>query len=404
MNRVVPVMLDRRSTTADHSAIGTRPRVIGRPAGMALCRLALCRPALWGSAKLFPPTTPRPARTVCAALLCLVPWLWGGLAAAASSTVDTVATVAPKVVKIFGAGGRRNLYAYGSGFLFSPDGHIATVWSHLLDGDTVTVVLHDGRRFDGRILGADPSLDLAVLKIDAEDLPHFNLQQPVPPVGIGTRVLAFSNVFKVATGDEPVSVMQGVIAARTNLSARRGVFDAPYSGPVYVVDAVTNNSGAAGGVLTTRQGQLLGMLGKELRNNATDTWLNYVVPIEQLRPALEDIRLGRFTARPRGEADDAPVVRRFVPEDFGLVLIPDVVSRTPVYIDRVLPGSAAEQAGLQGDDLVLFVDDQLTPSCRAFREELARREPGLPLKLVVRRDDRLITVVLPAPRKTTPEE
>lgn len=334
----------------------------------------------------------------------------GGLCAAESAArsptlVDTIAEVSPKVVKLFGAGGRRNLYAYGSGFLYSPEGHIATVWSHLLDSDTVTVVLHDGRRFEGRTLGVDPTLDLAVIKIDADDLPYFDLQQPVPPVGVGSRVLAFSNVFKVATGDEPVSVMHGVIAARTQLSARRGVFDAPYSGPVYVVDAVTNNSGAAGGVLTTRQGHLLGMLGKELRNNVTETWLNYVVPIEQLRPALEEIRLGRYSPRPQSETDEtAPLVRNFVPEDFGLVIIPDVVSRTPVYIDRVITGSAADKAGLQSDDLILFVNDVLVPSCRAFREELARREPGLPLKLVVRRDDRLITVELPAPRKAAPHE
>jgi serine protease Do len=323
--------------------------------------------------------------------------------ASAQSTVDTIADVAPNIVKIFGAGGRRNLHAYGSGFLVSPDGHIATVWSHILDGDTVIVVLDDGRRFDGKILGVDPALDFAMLKIDADNLPHFDVTQTPPNVGVGTRVLAFSNVFKVATGDEPVTVMHGVIAAQTNLSARRGVFDAPYAGPVYVVDTVTNNSGAAGGALTTRDGRLVGMLGKELRNNATDTWLNYVVPISQLQKPIEEMRTGRFTSRPSVDDDDVSMAKRYVPEDFGLVLIPDVVSRTPAYIDRVVSGSAAAQAGLQTDDLVLFVDDHLVPSCRALRDELARREPGRPLKLVVRREDKLITVELPLPKKPTDE-
>jgi len=71
------------------------------------------------------------------------------LVASAQSTSDAIATVSPKIVKIFGAGGRKNLYAYGSGFLVSPQGHIATAWSHILDGDTVNVVLHDGRRYEG---------------------------------------------------------------------------------------------------------------------------------------------------------------------------------------------------------------------------------------------------------------
>ena len=60
-------------------------------------------------------------------------------AANAQSSVETIAAVSPKVVKIFGAGGGQKLHAYGSGFLVSPNGHIVTVWSHILDGDTVTI-------------------------------------------------------------------------------------------------------------------------------------------------------------------------------------------------------------------------------------------------------------------------
>ncbi len=322
------------------------------------------------------------------------PWI-----ASAQSTSEAIANVSPKIVKIFGAGGRKNLYAYGSGFLVSPQGHIATVWSHILDGDTVNVVLHDGRRYEGRVLGAEPQLDLAVIKIDADDLPYFDITNEPAVVGAGARVLAFSNVFKVATGDEPVSVVHGVIAAKTQLSARRGVFDAPYSGPVYVVDAITNNSGAAGGVLTTRDGRLLGMLGKELKNNATHTWLNYVVPLSQLQTPIREIQTGKFAPRPK-TGDDEPempsAVAKINARDFGLVMLPDVVAKTPAYIDRVLPGSAAEAAGLQSDDLILFVGDQLVPSYRALRDELARLEAGDRVKLVVRRGDVLVTVELRA--------
>jgi serine protease Do len=319
--------------------------------------------------------------------------VWG------QTSLDTIDAVAPKLVKIFGAGGRKNLYAYGSGFLVSPQGHIATVWSHILDGDAVTVVLHDGRRFMGTIVGAEPAMDLAILKIDADDLPYFDLTRETGEAGPGASVLAFSNVFKVATGDEPVTVMHGVIAAKTKLAARRGVFDAPYSGPIYVVDSVTNNSGAAGGVLTTRDGRLLGMLGKELKNNVTHTWLNYVVPVSELRTPIEEIVTGRFKPRPRPEDEPAVTVRRFAPRDFGLVMVPDVVARTPAYIDRVIPGSAAADAGLRTNDLVVFVGDRVIPSCRVLLEELGRLEPGDPLTLVVRRDDQLVTVTLTTPRE-----
>lgn len=317
----------------------------------------------------------------------------------AQSVVETIENVSPKVVKIFGAGGRKNLYAYGSGILVSPQGHIATVWSHVLDGDSVTVVLDDGRRFNGQILGAEPQLDLAVLKIDAEDLPYFDLARESGDAGPGTSVLAFSNVFKVATGDEPVSVIHGVIAAKTKLSAKRGVFEAPYSGPVYVVDSVTNNSGAAGGILTTRDGRLLGMLGKELKNNVTHTWLNYVVPMSELQGPIEQIITGNFKPRSAADEDPSVAVRRYAPRDFGLVMIPNVVTRTPAFIDRIIHGSPAAQAGFQVDDLVVFVDDRLIPSCSAFLDELGRLEPGDPVQIVVRRGDKLETMQLTAPRE-----
>src|SRR5436190_767892 len=137
-----------------------------------------------------------------------------GAAEPAEKAIDHVSR---RVVKIFGAGGIRGLYAYSTGFLVSPKGHLVTVWSHVLDDQSVTVVLHDGRKFEGKILGAEPQLDLAVLKIDADDLPYFDLEEATA-AAVGTRVLAYSNMFKVATGDEQVSVLHGVIAARTKLS------------------------------------------------------------------------------------------------------------------------------------------------------------------------------------------
>ena len=75
------------------------------------------------------------------------------------------------------------------------------------------------------------------------------------------------------------------------------MFETPYHGPVYVLDVTTNNPGAAGGALVTRRGELAGMLGKELRNALNNTWLNYAVPIGELRQSVEEIRAGKFVAR-----------------------------------------------------------------------------------------------------------
>jgi serine protease Do len=316
----------------------------------------------------------------------------------AASAADVLDATLSKVVKIYGAGGIHNLEGYGTGILVSPNGHVVTVWSHLLDSGDVSVVLNDGRRFAARFLKGDPNRDLAVLKIEGEnlELPFFDLRE-VADASPGTRVLAYSNMFKVAAGDEPVSVVHGVVAARARLSARRGAYGAAYEGPVYIVDAVTNNPGAAGGALTTLDGRLIGMIGRELRNTDSNTWVNYAVPFSQLRGPIGEIIAGRFsTPLPKSEEANLP---HFTAVDLGLVMVPDVVYRTPAYVESVLPGSSAAKAGVATEDLIVFVNDELVQSDRMLKTILGRLEPGDTVRLVVRRKEKLIPLELRVPER-----
>jgi serine protease Do len=289
------------------------------------------------------------------------------------------------------------LHAYGTGFLISPNGHIATVLSHVLDSNVVNVVLHDGRRLPGKVVGTDVDLDLAILKIDEAGLPFFDLFKAVD-VSPGTRVLAFSNMFKVASGNEPVTVQRGVVAAKAPLAARRGRFAAPYRGPAYLVDAVTNNPGAAGGVLTTLDGRLVGVLGRELKNPQTQTWTNYAVPATKLAATADAIIKGEYKPKDRFAADELEN-SGLTAVDLGLVLVPDVVARTPAYIDQVIAGSPAAKAGLAAEDLVIFINSDLVASISAVADALNRVQPGDDVNLTVRRGDDLISVSLRAPAK-----
>src|SRR5581483_5024747 len=183
-----------------------------------------------------------------------------------------------KLVKLFGAGGIRGLASYGTGIIVSPDGYILTAASHILDTPDLRVHLWDGTRYYAKVVAIEPQLDVALVKIDSKEkleLAYFDVAAAAkrPTAEAGTNVLAFSNEFQIATRDEPMSVMRGVIAAYAKLYGRIGIFEAAYKGDVYVIDAITNNPGAAGGALTTRKGELLGILGKELRNEQTNTWL-----------------------------------------------------------------------------------------------------------------------------------
>jgi serine protease Do len=316
--------------------------------------------------------------------------------AADVSLAETVRSVAPKMVKIYGAGGIQGLEAYQSGFLISAEGHVLTTWSYVLDtdNDLVGVTLADGRKFEGKVVGHDPRLEIAVLKIDAKDLPFFSLDQAVE-APLGSRVLAFSNLFGVATGNEMVSVQRGVVVSRTQLAARRGAFATLYNGPVYVLDAMTNNPGASGGALTDRKGRLTGLLGKELTNAQTNTWLNYAIPISEVNSAVVDILAGKV--RPRSAQQEAKKPKEaLTPALLGIAMVPNVLAKTPPFIDRIERSSPAEAAGLRPDDLVLFVNDRVVGSCKAFIEELTFVDRLDSVRITVQRGQELVDVVLEA--------
>jgi serine protease Do len=331
-----------------------------------------------------------------AALLLLVVLLFCGsyAFAAATNLTRVIDQAQTKIVKIFGAGGFRGMEGYQSGFLISSEGHILTSLSYVLDTDRITVTLNDGRRYDAKLLGGDPRLEVAVLKVEATNLPYFDLTKAVPLAG-GTRILALSNLFNVAMGDEPASVQCGTVSVLTRLEGRRGVFETPYRGPIYVLDVATNNPGAAGGALITFRGELAGLLGKELRNSLNNTWLSYAVPIEQLRQSVDEIKTGKFISVKELPPEKNPA-HSMDASLLGIVLVPDVLERTPAYVDQVRPGTAAARAGLQPDDLILLVGNHLTQSCKALQKELEMIDRADSVKITILRGQELVEVALQA--------
>lgn len=307
-------------------------------------------------------------------------------AAAAPTPQLVAATAAKSVVKVYGAGGLRGLEAYQSGIILSSDGRIATAMSTVLDAEGIDCVLDDGRRFEATLVGIDPRRELAVLSIDASDLPA-----AVPAedrAAAGTRVFAVSNLFGVAVGDERASVQRGVIATVVPLEARRGAADAPYTGSVYVLDFTTNNPGSPGGALVDARGRLLGMIGKELRASASGIWLNYALPIDEVLAGCEAIAEGRAGMT---TAAAAP------PFDLGLlgiVLVPDLLDRTPPFVEALLPESAAARAGLAADDLLIAVGSRAVGSRAAAERAVGAIAAGDPVRVSVIRAGTVVDVDL----------
>jgi S1-C subfamily serine protease len=336
---------------------------------------------------------------VCWSLVACAAWL--GLAAgeaARGAPQETIAAAARKVVKIHGAGGVRGLEAYQTGILVSSQGHILTVMSTVLDADEIDCVLDDGRRYRGRLVGVDPARELALLEIEAEELPAFALDA-TEPVPVGTRVLALSNLFGVALGDERVSAQHGVVAALVPLDARRGAYEVPYRGNVYLLDCTTSNPGSPGGALVDFSGRLVGMLGKELRAAEAGVWLNYAVPTPDLAASFAAIRSGAAAMAlptPPGQAAG------FDPTALGLVLVPDLLDRTPPFIETILAESPADRAGLRPDDLVIAVGGMTVASRAAVQRALAAIAAGDPVRLAVVRSGTIVECDLgprPEPRR-----
>ena len=341
---------------------------------------------------------------------CLV--LFAALAplCAQDSLSPATASVNMKMAKLFGIGGFKGLPSYGSGILVSGQGHILTVNNHILNTPGILVHLYDGRQYQAKVLVREPELDVALLKIDDDvnSLPHYEFDKEAERALAenGDWILAFSNQFKIAMRDEPMSVQRGVIMALADLRGRRGIFDAPFQGDAYFLDVIACNPGAAGGALTNRKGDLLAILGRELKSNQTDTWINYAVPIQSVvevqredkegKLKTEKVSMASFVREAMKGNYQASVKKKIIDQGayHGIILVVNAVTSTPPYVEEVIAGSPAAKAGLQPDDLILYVQGESVPTIRNFRDAIKGYAPGDDVTLKVQRGNKLETVKL----------
>ncbi|MEM8866582.1 MAG: PDZ domain-containing protein, partial [Planctomycetota bacterium] len=163
---------------------------------------------------------------------------------------------------------------------------------------------------------------------------------------------------------------------------------------------VTSNPGAAGGAVVDREGRLIGMLGRELTSRVTGTWLNYAAPVASLRIPVERIMQGYSSAGSSTTDDLVPTIDLLM--QFGFALTPDIVQRTPPYVDYVRDDSPASAAGLLPDDLIITANGLVTSSTAELRRNVARIAGGN-LTLLVKRGDEFLEFEL-APAEPTEDE
>lgn len=311
----------------------------------------------------------------------------GLLRAAPTARPDTVAPIigraADCVVKLYGTAAGRE-HGYGTGVVVAADGQVVTTLSLLVNLRGVKVVLPDGRKFDGVLDRIDERRQLALIKIGATDLPYL---PPASAAGLATgdTVVALGNWFKIAEGNEPVSVCKGVFSMRTPLEARRLAQDFEYTGDVLIYDALTANPGAAGGPLLDIEGRFVGLVGKVIESVSTNTRINYAIPGEEIIAFL-----GGEIAKPPQEplAPTDPSKKPYT----GVKLAKLGYRHVAAYVERVRPSSPAAEAGIRADDLIMAIDGRRVTDANEYEAELARLLPGQVVPFTIKRGSEILNV------------
>jgi serine protease Do len=335
-------------------------------------------------------------------------WAFAPAGRADESYAKVAEEVNQKLVKVFGLGGFRGLESYCAGACIGDRGRVLTINSHILDTRDLRVHTHDGTRYRAKVIARDPELDVALIEIEfpggkvdeAYRWFDYDAAAKRPPVTPGTPVLAFTNMFQLALRDDMLTVQHGTVAAYSRLYGRIGVFEAAYRGNVYVLDAITNNPGSGGGVVTTRKGELVALIGKELRNELTNTWINYAVPLNATAEGVDEKGNKKIFSIPDMVREGPKYRPSKKPEKSqnqvytGIILVPNVVERTPPYVEEIVPGSpaAASKEKMEPDDLIVYVDGIPVPDINTLNNVLGTYRPGADIKLEVQRGDKLITV------------
>ena len=329
-------------------------------------------------------------RIVRASAQVLIFLLTFAVAAPSQETVgpfDEAITIArERVVKLYGGGIGRE-HGYASGVLVSSNGQIVTALSSMLESPTLRAVLPDGRRFPARVTKRDNRRQIALLQIDVESTPYFDLTESTH-LSPGEWLIAAANSFKVSDGPEPVSVAVGAFSGRATLAARRRAQDFPYDGPVLLTDVIVATPGSAGGAVVDVDGRLVGVIGQAVVSKLTNTWINYALPVEEIADFIADE--SDTTVGDNGAPDDTsdPLGQ----PDIGVLLL-DIGGRTrPAYVERIRPGSPAQSAGIRPSDLILSIADTAIATCDEYRAAVQKLHSGDEIPVVVKRGDELLTL------------
>ena len=311
----------------------------------------------------------------------------------AARTIDAVVHIKTEMTKLtplyqsfFGMiidrGVKRQTYnAYGSGVIISTDGYIVTNNHVVQDAERLTVTLNNKKELPARIVGIDPATDLAVIKIEADNLDFIPFGNS-DSARIGEPVLAIGNPFNLTS-----TVTAGIISAKArymNIINNPGVESTIES---FIQTDAAVNSGNSGGALVNGRAELIGINTAIASGNGYYTGYSFAIPSNIARKVTGDLR--RYGVVQRGYLG-VNVVE--VTSEIATHLKLD--EPKGIYIARVIPKCAAEKAGLREGDVLTKVNNMDVNSYASMMEEVALFNPGDAVEVTYLRDGKQQTATL----------
>ncbi|MFN0277258.1 MAG: Do family serine endopeptidase [Pyrinomonadaceae bacterium] len=262
----------------------------------------------------------------------------------------------------------------GSGVVAKADGTILTNYHVVEDADKISVLMSDNKTYDAKVVGTDKPSDLAVIKIEAENLPFLNLGNS-DTVRVGDIVLAIGNPLGIGQ-----TVTAGIISAK---GRRTGLSDGSYED--FLQTDAPINKGNSGGALVNLNGELIGINSQILSGSSSggNIGIAFSIPSNMAKSVMEQllkdgkVRRGMLGIGIQNLTEE-------LRENFG------AENKSGVLVNSVRNGSAADKAGIKRDDIITAVNGEKIDDPNILRNKIAGTAPGTEVNITLLRDGKEI--------------
>ncbi len=261
---------------------------------------------------------------------------------------------------------------FGSGVILTDDGYIVTN-NHVVEGaEKIKVILNDNREFEARLIGTDPSTDIALVKIEAEDLEYLTFGNS-DELKLGEWVLAVGNPFNLTS-----TVTAGIISARgrnLRINQDRMAIES------YLQTDAAVNPGNSGGALVNQRGELVGINSAIASRTGSYSGYSFAVPATIAKKVVNDLK--EF-----GEVQRALIGVSISDVNAEIADELDLDNVEGVYVAGVTEDGAASEAGIKAEDVIVNVGGDKVKTSAELQEKVSQYRPGDNLDIVVLRDSK----------------